>query len=48
VLLPALLSEAGYLGRHPALRRLFDDNPGLLAEIKQDPGQLAKPSVSDK
>jgi hypothetical protein len=37
---PTLLSDAGYLGKHPALGRLFDDNPGLLAEMKQDPGNF--------
>jgi len=46
---PTLLSDAGYLGKHPALRQLFDDNPGLLAEMKQDPGNFnAKPPVSDR
>ena len=46
---PTLLSDAGYLGKHPALRQLFDDNPGLLAEMKQDPGNFnAKPPASDR
>jgi hypothetical protein len=46
---PNLLGDAGYLGKHPALRQLFDDNPGLLAEMKQDPGNFnANPPASDR
>jgi len=46
---PALLSDAGYLGKHPELGQLFDDNPGLLAEMKQDPGNFnAIPPASDR
>jgi hypothetical protein len=46
---PTLLSDAGYLGKHPELRQLFDDNPGLLAEMKQDPGNFnANPPPSDR
>jgi len=46
---PSLLSDAGYLGKHPALRQLFADNPGLLAEMKQNPGNFnANPPASDR
>jgi hypothetical protein len=37
---PTLLSDARYLGKHPSLGQLFDANPGLLAEMKQDPGNF--------
>jgi hypothetical protein len=37
---PTLLSDARYIGNHPSLGQLFDDNPGLLAEMKQDPGNF--------
>jgi hypothetical protein len=37
---PTLLSDARYLGKHPALGQLFDDNPGLLAEMKENPGNF--------
>jgi hypothetical protein len=37
---PALLSDAAYLGKHPELGQLFDANPGLLAEMKADPGNF--------
>jgi|SRR5271155_5586911 len=37
---PTLLSDARYIGKHPALGQLFGDNPGLLAEMKQDPGNF--------
>jgi len=37
---PTLLSDARYMGKHPALGQLFDANPGLLAEMKQDPGNF--------
>jgi len=37
---PTLLSDARYIGKHPELGQLFDDNPGLLAEMKQDPGNF--------
>jgi len=37
---PSLLDSAAYLGKHPDLTRLFDDNPGLLAQMKSDPGNF--------
>jgi hypothetical protein len=46
---PTLLSDAGYLGKHPSLGQLFDANPGLLAEMKRDPGNFnANQSASDR
>ncbi len=46
---PALLSDEGYLGKHPELGQLFDANPGLLAEMKADPGNFnAIPPASDR
>ena len=46
---PALLSDPGYLGKHPELGQLFDDNPGLLAEMKADPGNFnAIPPAADR
>ena len=46
---PTLLNDAGYIGKHPALGQLFDNNPGLLAEMKQDPGNFnAIPPASDR
>ncbi len=46
---PALLSDAGYLGKHPELGQLFDDNPGLFAEMKADPGNFnAIPPAADR
>ena len=46
---PTLLSDARYLGKHPELRQLFDDNPGLLAEMKENPGNFnANPPASDR
>jgi hypothetical protein len=46
---PALLSDAGYLRKHPDLGQLFDDNPGLLAEMKADPGNFnAIPRAVDR
>jgi hypothetical protein len=44
-----LLSDAGYLRKHPDLGELFDDNPGLLAEMKADPGNFnAIPPAVDR
>ncbi len=37
---PTLVSDARYLGKHPELRELFDDSPGLLAEMKESPGNF--------
>lgn len=46
---PTLLSDARYLGKHPELRQLFDDNPGLLAEMKDNPGNFnANPPPSHR
>jgi hypothetical protein len=46
---PTLLSDAGYLGKHPELGRLFGDNPGMLAEMKQDPGNFnVNPSAAGR
>jgi hypothetical protein len=46
---PGLINDTAYLGKHPELRQLFDDNPGLLAEMKQDPGNFnANPTPSGR
>lgn len=37
---PRLLDSAGYLGKHPDLAKLFNDNPGMLAQMKNDPGNF--------
>lgn len=37
---PMLIEDAIYLRRHPELEKLFADNPSLLAEMKQNPGNF--------
>lgn len=37
---PMLIDDASYLRRHPELEKLFADNPNLLAEMKQNPGNF--------
>lgn len=37
---PMLIHDPSYLRKHPELEKLFADNPKLLAEMKQNPGNF--------
>jgi hypothetical protein len=37
---PLLIEDPGYLRKHPELKKLFKDNPNLLAAMKRNPGNF--------
>jgi hypothetical protein len=37
---PLLIEDPAYLRKHPELKKLFKDNPNLLAAMKRNPGNF--------